>query len=60
MGSAKQLPVLPDLEFLRVANSDRNYRLFYQECNYLQVLEGGIDPTASVPAHARRRSPPRW
>ena len=52
MGPAKQLPALPDLEFLRVADEDRNYRLFYQECNYLQVLEGGIDPTHVMWLHS--------
>jgi hypothetical protein len=43
---------LPDLEFLRVPDSDRDYRLFYQECNYLQVLEGGIDPTHVMWLHS--------
>jgi phthalate 4,5-dioxygenase oxygenase subunit len=52
LGPAKQQPALPDLEFLRVADSDRNYRLFYQECNYLQVLEGGIDPTHVMWLHS--------
>lgn len=52
MSQAKQLPELPDLEFLRVADHDRNYRLFYQECNYLQVLEGGIDPTHVMWLHS--------
>jgi phthalate 4,5-dioxygenase oxygenase subunit len=52
MSPAKQLPELPDLEFLRVADNDRNYRLFYQECNYLQVLEGGIDPTHVMWLHS--------
>ena len=52
IGSAKPLPPLPDLEFLRVADGDRNYRLFYQDCNYLQVLEGGIDPTHVMWLHS--------
>ncbi|HEX2928519.1 MAG TPA: Rieske 2Fe-2S domain-containing protein [Candidatus Binatia bacterium] len=52
MGPAKQAPSVPDLEFLRVSDSDRNYRLFYQECNYLQVLEGGIDPTHVMWLHS--------
>ena len=52
MGPAKDLGPLPDLEFLRVPDSDRNYRLFYQECNYLQVLEGGIDPTHVMWLHS--------
>ena len=52
MGAAKAEPPLPDLEFLRVADGDRNYRLFYQDCNYLQVLEGGIDPTHVMWLHS--------
>jgi hypothetical protein len=52
MGAAKAEPPLPDLEFLRVAEGDRNYRLFYQDCNYLQVLEGGIDPTHVMWLHS--------
>jgi len=52
LGSAKPLPPLPDLEFLRVTDGDRNYRLFYQDCNYLQVLEGGIDPTHVMWLHS--------
>ena len=51
MGRANELPELPDLEFLRVT-SDRQYRLFFQECNYLQVLEGGIDPTHVMWLHS--------
>jgi hypothetical protein len=43
---------LPDLEFLRVGDDDRQYRMFYQECNYLQVLEGGIDPTHVMWLHS--------
>jgi len=46
------LPPVPDLEFLRVDDEDRQYRLFYQECNYLQVLEGGIDPTHVMWLHS--------
>jgi phthalate 4,5-dioxygenase oxygenase subunit len=52
MGIAKELPALPDLEFLRVSDDDRNYRLFYQACNYLQVMEGGIDPTHVMWLHS--------
>ncbi len=52
MRPAKQLPQLPDLECLRVPDGDRDYRLFYQECNYLQVLEGGIDPTHVMWLHS--------
>src|SRR5215831_16875984 len=52
MGAAKEEPLLPDLEFLRVSDEDRNYRLFFQECNYLQVMEGGIDPTHVMWLHS--------
>jgi phthalate 4,5-dioxygenase oxygenase subunit len=52
MGPAKEQPLLPDLEFLRVADEDRNYRLFFQDCNYLQVMEGGIDPTHVMWLHS--------
>jgi phenylpropionate dioxygenase-like ring-hydroxylating dioxygenase large terminal subunit len=52
MGTAKELPLVPDLEFLRVDDEDRQYRLFFQECNYLQVLEGGIDPTHVMWLHS--------
>jgi phthalate 4,5-dioxygenase len=52
MGSARELPPLPDFEYLRVADEDRNYRLFYQQCNYLQVMEGGIDPTHVMWLHS--------
>jgi phthalate 4,5-dioxygenase len=52
MGSAPELPSLPDFEYLRVADEDRNYRLFYQQCNYLQVMEGGIDPTHVMWLHS--------
>ena len=52
MGRNNELPPLPDLEFLRVGDEDRQYRLFFQECNYLQVLEGGIDPTHVMWLHS--------
>jgi len=52
MGRDKLVPELPDLEFLRVGDEDRQYRLFFQECNYLQVLEGGIDPTHVMWLHS--------
>lgn len=52
MGRASDRPGLPDLEFLRVGDDDRQYRMFFQECNYLQVLEGGIDPTHVMWLHS--------
>lgn len=52
MGSAEQLPPLPDFEFLRMPEEQRTYRLFHQDCNYLQALEGGIDPTHVMWLHS--------
>jgi len=52
MGTAKELPALPDFEFLRVSGDNRHYRLFFQNCNYLQALEGGIDPTHVMWLHS--------
>ena len=52
MGLPKALPELPDFEFLRVPDEHRIYRLFFQEANYLQVLEGGIDPTHVMWLHS--------
>ena len=46
------MPELPDFEFLRVPDEHRIYRLFFQEANYLQVLEGGIDPTHVMWLHS--------
>jgi hypothetical protein len=35
-----------------VPDAQRTYRVFHQECNYLQVLEGGIDPTHVMWLHS--------
>jgi phthalate 4,5-dioxygenase oxygenase subunit len=52
MGLAKEAPAIPDFEFLRVSGKNRHYRLFLQNCNYLQALEGGIDPTHVMWLHS--------
>jgi hypothetical protein len=44
MGAANSPPGLPDLEWALVPAGQRLVSKFYQECNYLQALEGGIDP----------------
>jgi phenylpropionate dioxygenase-like ring-hydroxylating dioxygenase large terminal subunit len=44
MGPAHPPPGLPDLEWALVPEAQRLVSKFYQECNYLQALEGGIDP----------------
>jgi phenylpropionate dioxygenase-like ring-hydroxylating dioxygenase large terminal subunit len=52
MGSAKKVPPLPEFEFLMVPEEQRAYYPFRQECNYLQAMEGGIDPTHPVWLHS--------
>ena len=37
-------PGLPDLEWTLVPESQRLVSKFWQDCNYLQALEGGVDP----------------
>jgi phthalate 4,5-dioxygenase len=44
LGPASPTPALPDLEWAMVPDDHRFVSAFYQECNYLQGLEGGIDP----------------
>jgi phthalate 4,5-dioxygenase oxygenase subunit len=45
LGSANPRPALPDLEWALVPDEQRFVSKFYQECNYLQGLEGGVDPS---------------
>ncbi len=44
MGPTSPPPPLPDLEWAMVPDEHRFVSKFYQDCNYLQALEGGIDP----------------
>ena len=44
MGPAASMPGLPDLEWALVPEAQRFVSKFWQECNYLQALEGGVDP----------------
>jgi len=44
MGPASPPPGLPDLEWALVPEAQRFVSKFWQECNYLQALEGGVDP----------------
>ena len=52
MGPAKEPAPLPEFEFTQVPDDQRTYRVFHQECNYLQVLEGGIDATHVMWLHS--------
>jgi phenylpropionate dioxygenase-like ring-hydroxylating dioxygenase large terminal subunit len=44
MGPAGPPPALPDLEWVLVPDTQRFVSKFWQDCNYLQALEGGVDP----------------
>jgi phenylpropionate dioxygenase-like ring-hydroxylating dioxygenase large terminal subunit len=44
MGHDVTPPLLPELEWTTVPDAHRFVSKFYQECNYLQGLEGGVDP----------------
>ena len=52
MGAPKEPPPLPEFEFMMVPENQRIYRPFRQECNYLQAMEGGIDPTHVMWLHS--------
>lgn len=52
MGLSKKLPPFPEFEFTMVPESQRICRPFRQECNYLQAMEGGIDPTHVMWLHS--------
>ncbi len=44
MGPPETQPGLPDLEWALVPDDQRFVSKFYQTCNYLTALEGGLDP----------------
>jgi phenylpropionate dioxygenase-like ring-hydroxylating dioxygenase large terminal subunit len=44
LGPLSPPPAPPDLEWTLVPAAQRFVSKFYQECNYLQGLEGGVDP----------------
>ena len=52
MGPSAEPPPVPDLEFLTVPKEQRFLRnRDYQHCNYLQAMEGGIDPSHGAFLH---------
>jgi phthalate 4,5-dioxygenase oxygenase subunit len=52
MGPPEHLPELPKLEWARVPQSHRFVSKRFQETNYLQAIEGGIDSSHSNFLHA--------
>jgi phthalate 4,5-dioxygenase len=50
-------PLFPDLEILAVPPEHRFQMKVFQECNYLQALEGNLDPTHQSFLHAFHGGP---
>src|SRR5262249_40236872 len=51
MGPRDQMPEPPDYEWMRAPASHRHVTKTYQECNWLQALEGGLDTAHSSWLH---------
>ena len=52
MGPAEKRPPEPKFEFTQVPESHRHVSKVIQECNWVQAVEGGIDPgTRLHPSH---------
>jgi phthalate 4,5-dioxygenase len=51
MGPAEQMPAYPDYEVVRTPETHRFVSKTFQECNYLQALEGGLDASHATIMH---------
>src|SRR6266849_2728042 len=51
MGPKEKQPPLPDLEWMRAPEGHSWISKTYQECNYLQAMEGGLDTSHSSFLH---------
>jgi phthalate 4,5-dioxygenase len=51
MGPAEKRPPEPNLEFMRAPDGYNHVSKTYQECNYLQAMEGGLDTSHSSFLH---------
>ena len=51
LGPAELQPPPPDHELVRAPASNRYVSKTFQDCNFLQALEGGIDPTHATIMH---------
>ncbi len=56
MGPAELQPPPPDFEYTRVAAPNRSVLKVWEECNWLQALEGGIDSSHAPILHRALRS----
>ncbi len=51
MGPKEQMPPPPDYEWMRAPPTHRNVTKTFEDCNWLQGLEGGLDTAHSSFAH---------
>jgi phthalate 4,5-dioxygenase oxygenase subunit len=51
MGPAEEQPPFPDYELVRTPSTHHFASKTYEECNFLQALEGGVDPTHATILH---------
>jgi phenylpropionate dioxygenase-like ring-hydroxylating dioxygenase large terminal subunit len=51
MGSRATMPPYPNFEFVRTPETHRHVSKTFENCNYLQALEGGLDTAHSSFAH---------
>jgi phthalate 4,5-dioxygenase len=51
MGPRELQPPVPDHELVRAPAGHRHVSKMFEDCNYLQALEGGIDPTHATILH---------
>jgi len=54
LGPRESIPPPPDYEWMRAPETHRHVSKTYEECNYLQALEGGLDTTHSSFLHNNR------
>jgi phenylpropionate dioxygenase-like ring-hydroxylating dioxygenase large terminal subunit len=51
LGPREKMPAPPDFEWTRAPSTHRFVSKTYEECNYLQALEGGLDTSHASFAH---------
>jgi phthalate 4,5-dioxygenase oxygenase subunit len=51
MGPQSAIPPVPNFELVRVPDSHKHVSKTFEDCNYLQALEGGLDTAHSSFAH---------
>ena len=51
MGPKEHMPAAPDYEWMRAPTTHRHVSKTFEDCNYLQAMEGGLDTAHSSFAH---------